>query len=77
MLKLLYEINFQLDSGTSCNILPSSDIPNMPPLMPISYTLKMYNKSTIRPLGKTQGGGPEIKKNDLIKIYIYVSASAS
>lgn len=49
-----HEVNFQLDSGATCNILPSSAIPNMPPLMPTSYTLKMYNTSTIRPLGNTQ-----------------------
>lgn len=49
-----HEVNFQLDIGTTCNILPNSAIPNMPPLMPTTYTLQMYNKSTIRPLGKTQ-----------------------
>ncbi|XP_061170331.1 uncharacterized protein K02A2.6-like [Saccostrea echinata] len=47
------KVTFQLDSGATCNILPSSVIPNMPPLQPTDYTLKMYNKSTIRPLGKT------------------------
>lgn len=49
-----HEVNFQLHSGATCNILTSSAIPNMSPLMHTSYTLKMYNKSTIRPLGKTQ-----------------------
>ncbi|XP_062572691.1 uncharacterized protein K02A2.6-like [Saccostrea cucullata] len=46
------KVTFQLDSGATCNILPHSVIPNMPPLQPTNYTLKLYNKSTIRPLGK-------------------------
>jgi hypothetical protein len=49
-----HEINFQQDSGATCNILPRKAIANMPTLKPTSYTLKMYNKSTIKPLGKTQ-----------------------
>ena len=47
------EITFQLDSGATCNILPSGVILSMPQLQPTKYKLKMYNKSTIKPLGKT------------------------
>ena len=47
------EITFKLDSGATCNILPSGVILSMPQLQPTKYKLKMYLKYTIKPLGKT------------------------
>lgn len=35
MLVCEQEVTFQLDSGATCNILPSSTIPSLPPLQPL------------------------------------------
>lgn len=52
MLVCEQEVTFQLDSGATCNILPSSTIPSLPPLQPLgkyiwrSQTLEMVQHMT-------------------------------
>ena len=49
------EINFQIDTGTTCDVLKLSSIKGtkyVNKIMPTNHVLKMYNASTLRPLGK-------------------------
>ena len=48
------KFQFQLDTGASCNIIPEKHSSSLPPLCTCTtdYKLRMYNSTTIKPLGK-------------------------
>lgn len=46
--------NFQVDSGATCNIIPKKLVPSHVPVTPTKSILKMFNKTTVTPLGKCQ-----------------------
>ena len=49
------EVDFQVDTGATCDVLNLSTIKGtkyVNRIMPTNQVLKMYNASTLRPLGK-------------------------
>lgn len=46
-------LKFQIDSGATVNVLPKKYVPKAT-ILPHNLTLKMYNQSTLRALGKTK-----------------------
>ena len=51
------EINFQIDTGATCDVLKLSSIKGTKygnKITPPNQVLKMYNASTLRPLGKCE-----------------------
>ena len=47
-------VRFQLDTGASCNVLRSADLPKGWKLTPTKKLLRMYNGTTTKPLGQYQ-----------------------
>lgn len=45
-------VRFQLDCGASCNVIPIHQLNPDTPLEDTQQVLVMYNKSTLKPLGK-------------------------
>ena len=47
-------IKCQLDSGATCNVIPKEYVPLRTMIKPTSSVLRMFNKTTIKPMGKCE-----------------------
>ncbi|XP_014673255.1 PREDICTED: uncharacterized protein LOC106813592 [Priapulus caudatus] len=45
-------VNFQVDSGATCNIIPKDLVPRNAEMRPTRNILRMFNRTTVTPMGK-------------------------